>query len=88
MVLVNMPFEIVAVPFIPIFIGLLKSISTLFFNNSDKSVFDKMMKHLEKMRDTSRIKPFKVFSNAEDIEAGAPAEYEIPITFDQSNFFG
>jgi hypothetical protein len=59
-----------------------------FFNNSDKSVFDKMMKHLEKMRDTSRIKPFKVFSNAEDIEAGAPAEYEIPITFDQSNFFG
>ena len=59
-----------------------------FFNNSDKSVFDKMMKHLEKMRDTSRIKPFKVFSNAEEIEAGAPAEYEIPITFDQSNFFG
>lgn len=59
-----------------------------FFNNSDKSVFDKMMKHLEKMRDSSRIKPFKVTSSAMDIEAGAPAEYEIPITFDQSNFFG
>lgn len=58
-----------------------------FFNNSDKSVFDKIMKHLENMRDNSKIKPFKVFSTAEDIEAGAPAEYEIPITFDQSNFF-
>ena len=45
------------------------------------------MKHLENMRDNSKIKPFKVFSTAEDIEAGAPAEYEIPITFDQSNFF-
>jgi uncharacterized protein YdaU (DUF1376 family) len=30
----------------------------------------------------------KVKSTPEDIEAGAPEEYEIPITFDQSNFFG
>jgi hypothetical protein len=59
-----------------------------FFNNADSSTFDKILKHLEKMKDDSRIKPFKVQSTAEDIEAGAPEEYEIPITFDQSNFFG
>jgi hypothetical protein len=59
-----------------------------FFNNADSSTFDKILKHLEKMKDDSRIKPFKVKSTLEDIEAGAPEEYEIPITFDQSNFFG
>ena len=59
-----------------------------FFSNADSSTFDKILKHLEKMRDDSRIKPFKVRSSPEDIEAGAPEEYEIPITFDQSNFFG
>ena len=58
-----------------------------FFNNIDRSIFDKILKHLEKMRDSSRIKPFKVVSSPEDVAAGAPAEYEIPITFDQSNFF-
>jgi hypothetical protein len=59
-----------------------------FFSNADSSTFDKILKHLEKMRDDSKIKPFKVRSTPEDIEAGAPEEYEIPITFDQSNFFG
>jgi hypothetical protein len=59
-----------------------------FFNNADSSTFDKILKHLEKMKDDSRIKPFKVQATPEDIEAGAPEEYEIPITFDQSNFFG
>lgn len=58
-----------------------------FFNNVDNSVFDRIMKHLEKMREGYAIKPFKVTSSPEDIEKGAPAEYEIPITFDQSNFF-
>ena len=58
-----------------------------FFNNVDNSVFDKIMKHLEKMREGYAIKPFKVKSTPEDIEKGAPEEYDIPITFDQSNFF-
>jgi hypothetical protein len=34
------------------------------------------------------VKPMKVHSTPEDIAAGVPAEFEIPITFDQSNFFG
>ena len=59
-----------------------------FFNNSDKSMFDMILKHLEKMKSGSSIKPLKIISSPEDIAAGIPAEYEIPITFDQSNFFG
>jgi len=58
-----------------------------FFNNSDNTVFNMILKHLEKMKDGYTIKPFKVVSSPEDVEKGAPAEYEIPITFDQSNFF-
>ena len=59
-----------------------------FFNNSDKSMFDMILKHLEKMKSGSSIKPLKIISSPEDIASGIPAEYEIPITFDQSNFFG
>jgi hypothetical protein len=59
-----------------------------FIANADKIIFDKIFKHLETMRDDSRIKPMKVFATLDEIERGAPEEYEIPITFDQSNFFG
>ena len=59
---------------------------TEFFNNSDKAMFDMILKHLEKMKNS--IKPMKVYSTPEDIANGIPAEFEVPITFDQSNFFG
>jgi hypothetical protein len=58
-----------------------------FFENADKSFFDKIMSHLETIKDNTTIKPLKVRSTPEDIAAGAPEEYEVPITFDQSNFF-
>jgi hypothetical protein len=58
-----------------------------FFNNADKDVFSKLMKHLELLKEKTTIKPLKVKSTPEDIERGVPEEYEIPITFDQSNFF-
>ena len=58
-----------------------------FFENADKSYFEKVLKHLEEIKDKTGIKPLKVRSLPEDIEKGAPEEYEIPITFDQSNFF-
>jgi hypothetical protein len=59
-----------------------------FFNNADKDIFNKLMKHLELLKEKTTIKPLKVKSTQEDIERGVPEEYEIPITFDQSNFFG
>ena len=61
---------------------------TEFFNNADKETFDKILKHLEFMKEQTSIKPLKVRATPEEIEAGAQEEYEIPITFDQSNFFG
>ena len=60
---------------------------TEFFANADKKLFDHVLKHLEGMKERSTIKPMKVKATSEDIAAGAPAEYEIPVTFDQSNFF-
>jgi len=58
------------------------------FSNADKSLFETILKHLEGMRNNSSIKPLKVVTTDEDRAAGAPEEFEIPITFDQSNFFG
>ena len=65
-----------------------KKFITEFFNNADKSTFELILKHLEKMKSNSSVKPLKVISTAEDIAAGVPEEFEVPITFDQSNFFG
>lgn len=59
-----------------------------FFNNADRDTFDSIIKHLEAMKEQSSIKPMKVKATPEEIEEGAPEEYDIPITFDQSNFFG
>lgn len=59
-----------------------------FFNNADNTVFDKILKHLQAMKEGYTIKPLTVVSPPEDIERGVPEKYEIPITFDQSTFFG
>jgi hypothetical protein len=58
-----------------------------FFNNTDRSYFNKVMKHIDEMRKLSSIRPLKVIAPEEDIKLGVPESYEIPITFDQSNFF-
>jgi len=58
-----------------------------FIDNVDKEFFKGITDHLDLQRQQFAIEPLKVRSTEEDIEAGAPAEYEIPITFDQSNFF-
>jgi hypothetical protein len=58
-----------------------------FVDNSDKDFFKKVLNHIEAEKDKFTIQPLKVESTKEEIEAGVPASYEIPITFDQSNFF-
>ena len=59
-----------------------------FVDNVDKEFFKDITDHLNDQRDSFSIEPFKVTSSAEDIEKGAPETWEVPITFDQSNFFG
>lgn len=64
-----------------------KEVIADFIANADKKYFDIVLKHLEKQKEASSIKPLKVNSTKDDIEKGAPETFEIPITFDQSNFF-
>ena len=59
-----------------------------FVDNADKNFFTTITEHLDAQKAKFSIEPMKVKSSEEDIAAGAPAEWSIPITFDQSNFFG
>ena len=58
-----------------------------FVKNADKQFFNKVQKHLEGEREKFAIKPLTAEATPEEIEKGVPATYEVPITFDQSNFF-
>lgn len=58
-----------------------------FIQNADKEFYQAVLSHIERQRDTFALEPLKVTSSEDDIAKGAPASYEVPITFDQSNFF-
>ena len=60
---------------------------TEFVQNSDKMFFSSVRKHLEKEKTKFQIEPLTVQTTEEEQERGAPATFEVPITFDQSNFF-
>lgn len=59
-----------------------------FIVNSDKTFFDGVKSHFETQKNKFEIEPMTVYTTEEEQERGAPASFEIPITFDQSNFFG
>jgi hypothetical protein len=59
-----------------------------FLANSDKSIFNKIQNHLEKMRETNTVKPLNIQVTDEMREAGVEGEsIEVPLTFDASTFF-
>lgn len=59
-----------------------------FIDNVDKSVFDKIQKHLESLRENNSVKPVSVPVSDEMKKNGIVGEtIEIPLTFDASNFF-
>lgn len=58
-----------------------------FIQNADKEFYQEVLKHIETQRDLFALEPLKVTSTDEDIANGAPENYEVAITFDQSNFF-
>ena len=55
------------------------------------STFAKMIKNIEteliKIRQQGSMKPVQVNATEEQIKKGAPASYQVPITFDNANFF-
>jgi len=59
-----------------------------FVSNSSKEFFGSILKHLETQRDKFQLPPIKQTSTDEEKKQGAPEEYDVPIMFDTSNFFG
>jgi hypothetical protein len=59
-----------------------------FINNADKSVFNKIQNHLEKLKEQNSIKPVIVNVTDEMRANGITGDsVEIPMTFDASTFF-
>ena len=58
-----------------------------FIKNADKEFFSAITRHLEVQKEKYSLKPLRASATPEEIEKGVPTTYDIPITFDQSNFF-
>ena len=58
-----------------------------FFSNAPKKIVEEIQKGLAANRNQASIKPVKLKATEEQIKKGAPASYEMPITFDSANFF-
>ena len=59
-----------------------------FVDNADKSFFKTVLDHIENEKKKFAIKPLTVQATEEEMEQGVPETFEVPVTFDQSNFFG
>lgn len=58
-----------------------------FCNNTDAKTVDEIQTLLGGLRNQTQIPPLKLQATDEQIKKGVPASYEIPMTFDNSNFF-
>jgi hypothetical protein len=59
-----------------------------FVNNVDKTVFEKINNHLIELKTRNELKPLRMVTTEEQQAQGAPAEYEVPVNFNDSDFFG
>lgn len=59
-----------------------------FVQNADKDVFQKVQNRITDLKKNNDLKPLIIQSTPELIEMGAPTTYELPISFDNSDFFG
>ena len=58
-----------------------------FCDNCDAKVINEIQDELAKVRAQAQIQPLKFKATEEQIKKGVPASYEVPVTFDSSNFF-
>jgi len=58
-----------------------------FIQNADASLIQKIQDLINENKKTIGILPMTVYATEEQILAGAPESYELPITMDNSNFF-
>lgn len=59
-----------------------------FLSNCEAKTFNEIQDHIKAQREKFTQAPVDVEATEEEIAAGAPKVYSIPVTFDQSNFFG
>jgi hypothetical protein len=65
-----------------------KSYISEFLQKADRDFYNAVIEHIEKEKEKFAIKPLDVPTEPEDQEKGAPETYQVPVVFDQSNFFG
>jgi hypothetical protein len=58
-----------------------------FVDNANAVLVKEIEDKLTKLRGQGAVKPLKIKATEEQIKKGAPATYEVPVTFDTSNFF-
>lgn len=58
-----------------------------FFENADKDIFTVVQQHLSNLKNHNEMKPLIFESSEEHQLAGAPKTYEIPINFNDADFF-
>ena len=58
-----------------------------FLNNTGSALVNEIQEGVLSLRSQAQIKPLRMQSTEEQIKKGAPANYEIPLTFDNAKFF-
>ena len=59
-----------------------------FCDKADTKTITEIQEKLSGLRLQAQIPPLKIKTTEEQIKKGAPASFEVPVTFDNSNFFG
>lgn len=58
-----------------------------FVENANAKLIKEIEDKLTQLRGQGAVKPLRLKATEEQIKKGAPASYEVPVTFDTSNFF-
>ena len=58
-----------------------------FVDNTNTTLIKEIEQKLTQLRGQGAVKPLKLKATEDQIKKGAPASYEVPVTFDTSNFF-
>ena len=58
-----------------------------FVGNANTTMIKEIENKLTDLRTQGAVKPLKLKATEEQIKKGAPASYEVPVSFDTSNFF-
>ena len=58
-----------------------------FIDNANAGTITELQEKLNELRTQGSTKPVKLKATEEQINKGAPATYEVPVTFDTANFF-